>query len=140
VKWTPLAEWVGRGAGQEVVLMRLADPSPLADGGADKLQAAATRYLGRHYDTLFQWTDDRIYCSELVYKAYQAALGLQIGAVQRMGSFDLASPAVRKLIEARTQGRIDEHEPVVAPSSLLTDPDLVVVYSSDPTLRAPQGP
>ncbi len=97
VKWTPLADWVGRGVGADVVLMRRADTAPLEDGGADKLQAAATRYLGRHYDTLFQWTDDRIYCSEVVYKAYQASLGLQIGAVQRMGSFDLAAPSVRAL-------------------------------------------
>lgn len=44
-----------------------------------------------------------------------------------MGTFDLTSPEVRKLIVARANGKIDPDEPVVAPSSLLSDADLVVV-------------
>jgi hypothetical protein len=38
-----------------------------------------------------------------------------------MGSFDLSSLEVRRLIQARAAGRIDLEEPVVAPSSLLSD-------------------
>ncbi len=119
--------------------MRLADTVPLADGGAYKLQAAATRGLGRRDDALFQWTDDRICRSALVYKAYQTSLGLQIGAVQRMGAFDPAAPSVRARIEARAKGRVDEHEAVVAPSSRLTHPHLVVRTAGVTARRTARG-
>jgi hypothetical protein len=134
VRWTPLAAWVSRGEGGAVVVLRLVDGARLASGGADRLKAEAERYLGRAYDGLFAWSDDRIYCSELVFKAYRDALGVEVGHIQPMGSFDLTSPAVRELIHARAAGRVDLNEPVVAPSSLLGDADLRVVFSDDPSI------
>lgn len=137
VKWTPLASWVARGEGGHVVVMRLRDPSPLGDGGAKAVREAAEAFVGRHYDLLFQWSDDRIYCSELVYKAYKSALGLDVGELSAMGTFDLTSAEVQALIQARTSGHVDESEPVVAPASLLVDNDLMVIYSTDPAFSGP---
>src|SRR5262245_46335129 len=68
VKMTPLTEWVARGAAKRYVVKRLADPSVLRQGGASRLRAAANRYLGKPYDFYFEWSNDRIYCSELVWK------------------------------------------------------------------------
>ena len=59
---------------------------------------------------------------------------MEVGQVQPMGSFDPTSPAVRELIQARTAGKVDVNEPVVAPSSLLGDEDVRVVFSDDPAI------
>lgn len=134
VRWTPLAEWASRGEDGAVVALRLVDDARLASGGALRLRAEAERYLGRPYDGLFAWSDERIYCSELVFKAYRDALGVEVGRIQPMGSFDLTSPAVRALIQARAAGKVDLNEPVVAPSGLLGDEDVRVVFSDDPAI------
>jgi hypothetical protein len=136
VRWTPLEDWVRRGRDGTVVVLRLADVGPIAGAGAARLRSAGERFLGRPYDALFEWSDEKIYCSELVFKAYREAVGLEIGELRPMGAFDLSSPEVRRLIQARAAGRINLEEPVVAPSSLLTDDDLVIVYSDDPEVRA----
>jgi hypothetical protein len=134
VRWTALDAWVKRGEARHVVVLRLRDPSLLGDHGALAVRTAAEAYLGRPYDLLFQWSDDRIYCSELVYKAYKSAVGVEVGELTTLGAFDLSSPEVQSLIRARIKGRVDESEPVVAPSSLLVDSDLTVVYTNDPDL------
>jgi hypothetical protein len=134
VRWTALDAWVKRGRDGTVVVMRLADPAPLAGGGEDRLRSVGERFLGRSYDGLFEWSDEKIYCSELVFKAYREAIGVELGQLRPMGSFDLTSPEVRQLIQARTAGRVNLEEPVVAPSSLLRDEDLVVVFSNDPEI------
>lgn len=136
VRWTPLAAWVDRGRDDVVVALRLRDPTPLENGGAAALRAAAEGYLGRHYDLLFGWGDDRLYCSELTYKAYDAALGVQVGERAPVTSFDLAAPEVQALVQARTAGKLDLTERMVAPASLLADADLVVVWSNDPAWPA----
>src|SRR5690606_29178807 len=135
VKWTPLDRWVARGRDEHVVVLRLRDPSRLQDGGAERLRASGERFLGRHYDTLFQWSDERIYCSELVTKAYTDALGVTIGELATFGDFDLSAPEVQALIQARTAGRLDAKEVVVSPASYLADDDLAVVFSTDPAIR-----
>lgn len=135
VRWTLLSDWVKRDRDGKVVVLRLADPAPLAGEGAGRLRSAAERFLGRSYDGLFAWSDEKIYCSELVFKAYREALGVELGELRPMGSFDLASPEVQQLIQARASGRVNLQELVVAPSSLLSDPELRVVFSDDPEVR-----
>lgn len=136
VRWTALEDWLARGRDGKVVVLRLADPTRLAGGGGERLRSAGERFLGRPYDGLFEWSDEKIYCSELVFKAYREAAGVELGELRPMGSFDLTSLEVRRLIEARAAGKIDLDEPVVAPHSLLADDDLVVVYSDDPEVRS----
>lgn len=124
VRWTPLDAWVRRGIDGDVVALRYDEPFD-----AQRLQKAAEAWLDRPYDLLFQWSDDTIYCSELVWKAYHEQ-GIDLGTLAPMDSFDLSSPEVKALIEARTKGSVDLQEPVVAPSSFLQDEDLKVVFGT----------
>jgi hypothetical protein len=87
VKATPLARWVARGEGGRVAVKRLRDADRvLTPATVAGLRREAERFLGRHYDLAFGWSDDRVYCSELVWKAYQRALGRKLGALERMAS------------------------------------------------------
>jgi hypothetical protein len=42
------------------------------------VHALARRWLGKHYDAAFRWTDDRLYCSELAWKLYDRAIGVRV--------------------------------------------------------------
>ena len=71
---------------------------------------------GRRYDLFFEWSDSRIYCSELVWKAYDRALGIQIGKMQKIRELNLADAAVRAKLRERYGERVPLDEPVISPA------------------------
>lgn len=125
VKYTPLAAWLGRGKGGHYVVKRLKSPLDAAAGA--RLQADAARYLGKPYDLTFEWSDKRIYCSELVWKLYKSAAGIELAPLARLGSFDLSHPAVRAKLRERYGDRVPMDEPVIAPVAIFDSPLLVQV-------------
>jgi hypothetical protein len=46
------------------------------------------QYLGRPYDSKYEMDDEKIYCSELVYKAYLSATGEPLVPTQRLGDLN----------------------------------------------------
>lgn len=132
VKWTPLASWEARSRGGNVVVVR--HSPPLSNAQARSLRAEAETYLGRPYDVLFQWSDEQIYCSELVYKAYKNALGMEAGTLVPLRSQELDHPAVQALIARRGAQHLDVDELIVTPVSLLSTPSFQVVASTDPSI------
>lgn len=103
VGYTPLAAWAARGVGGEVVVKRLRDAQTvLTPAAMEKLQQQGQALVGRPYDLTFAWSDDRIYCSELVWKVYQRALGVTIGERQRIKDFKLDDRAVRQKCRSDT--------------------------------------
>ena len=129
VKYTPLRKWVQQGAGGHCVVKRLSNAGRyLAGDGIDKLKAAGESYIGRPYDFLFSWSDERIYCSELVWKMYEAAFGIEIGALQTFSDFDLSDPAVVKVIKERFPNGIPEDEVLISPAGIFNSELLTTVY------------
>jgi len=53
------------------------------------------KFKGKNYDIYFEWTDDKIYCSELVWKIYKEALDIEIGELQELREFDLSNDIVK---------------------------------------------
>ena len=125
VKYTPLAQWQARGEGGHYVVKRL--KAPLPDDAGARLEREAGRYLGKPYDLTFEWSDKRIYCSELVWKLYRDALGIELAPLARLDSFDLSHPAVRAKLKERYGARVPLAEPVIAPSALFAAPLLEAV-------------
>ncbi len=119
VQYTPLDRWIKRGTGSHFVVKRLRDADSLLTPKAlEKLRSAAGNFAGRPYDLTFGWSDDRIYCSELVWKAYDRALGLQLGRLQKVRDFDLSDPAVRSKMRERYGNAIPLDEPVISPVAM----------------------
>lgn len=77
----------------------------------------------------FEWTDDRIYCSELVFKLYRDALGIEIGRRQKLREFDLADPVVAAKMRERYGGHVPSNEPVISPGAMYDSPLLETVES-----------
>jgi hypothetical protein len=135
VKRTPLSEWIERGEGGRYVVKRLREP--LGDDELLRLKKAGQRFEGKPYDPYFQWSDDRIYCSELVWKIYKSALDVELGQLQRFGEFDLSDEQCSAILKKRfpdgictddSQLRcIDPLEPVVTPTAVFESGKLVTV-------------
>jgi Permuted papain-like amidase enzyme, YaeF/YiiX, C92 family len=128
VRFTPLDQWIARGAGHHFVIKRLRNAEKVLDSaGIAKLRAAALRFEGRPYDLTFEWSDERMYCSELVWKAYDRGLGIQVGALQEIRDFNLSDPAVRAKMHERYGDNIPLREPVISPVSMFRSTLLVTV-------------
>lgn len=125
VKYTPLDRWLRRGKAGHYVVKRL--KSPISVDGVAKLTLEAQRYIGKPYDLTFEWSDNRMYCSELVWKLYKSALGIELSPLSRLGSFDLTSPVVKAKLKERYGQHIPMDEPVIAPSALLDSSLLITV-------------
>lgn len=69
VKYTPLSSWIASGKKGHYVLKRLKNAHLILNQAAiSKLKNEAKYFVNRKYDLTFEWSDKRIYCSELVYK------------------------------------------------------------------------
>ncbi|MBD5356998.1 MAG: hypothetical protein HDR88_08365 [Bacteroides sp.] len=72
-----------------------------------------SKYLGKSYDTSFRWTDDRMYCSKLVYKIYLDN-GIKLCNLRKVKDYNVKS--YKDYLKKR---KILLEETVVAPSDLL---------------------
>jgi uncharacterized protein YycO len=131
VKYTPIVEWITRGKASAFEVKRLADNSLLSDSIKLVLRAKAEQYLGKSYDLTFEWTDEKIYCSELIWKAYHEATGLSVGKLQKLSDFDLSSDDVREIMVKRYGRDIPLNEIVIAPDAVYSSGLLKMVVQFD---------
>lgn len=123
VRLTPLSEWVRRGRDGRYVVKRLKDSGYLSGrDNVERLERAALRFRGRPYDPYFEWSDRRIYCSELVWKAYQRGLGLRLGEPDALSTFDLSSDVVKRKLRERFGDKVPLREPVISPAAIFDSP------------------
>jgi hypothetical protein len=128
VQFTSLDRWIARGTGGRFVVKRLRDASTaLTPATIGKLRRAARKFEGHAYDLAFDWSDSRIYCSELVWKAYDRALGIQIGSLQRVRDFNLSDPVVQAKMRERYGTDIPLNAPVISPVAMFKSERLVTV-------------
>jgi Permuted papain-like amidase enzyme, YaeF/YiiX, C92 family len=128
VRLTPLADWVARGQGSHFVTKRLRDAATvLTPAALARLKAAGQPMLGHSYDLYFGWADDRIYCSELIWKVYERGLGRRLGQLQHLRDFDLSHPAVLAKLRERYGNNLPLGETVISPVSIFNSPELVPV-------------
>lgn len=116
VRYTPLHQWIARGEGGVCLVKRLR--RPLDAGELTRLRRAARTFEGRSYDLTFEWSDRRLYCSELVWKLYKQAAHVELGSLQRLRDFRLEDPAVQAKLKERYGSRIPLDEPVISPSAM----------------------
>ncbi len=126
--FTPLKEWRARGESKKYIVMRLKTfPDDLTSKITKAVEYAKT-LQGKSYDSLFLWSDDEIYCSELVWKVYYYGLGIKLCELKRFADYDLSSSEVARIIQERYKGNFPEDELVVAPSDIYNSPLLKRIY------------
>ena len=128
VKFTPLGDWIRRGKDGMFKIKRLKHPEAFEASVKDgRFDLACLKYMGKGYDWLFGWGDDKIYCSELVWKVFKDATGQEICPLKRIGDTDMRSPVVKALMKERYGDKIPVDEPTVSPADLFKSPFLTTV-------------
>lgn len=85
------------------------------------------------YDIFFEFSDERIYCSELVYKVMKNVTGHPIGQLQKVGDLKLDGPYVKRLIEERLTAigkELNLEEPIITPHAQTIDPNMTLIAES----------
>lgn len=119
VKKTPLKEFHKPDSEETYAVRRLKNADEvLTKDTLEKLHKALQKNEGKDYDSLFGWGNDKMYCSELVWKAYYESTKLKIGKIQMVGDFDLKDPLVAKLVEARYGKDVPVTEPTITPGAV----------------------
>jgi hypothetical protein len=131
VKLTPLRTWIERGEREHFVAKRLRDAdSRLTPETLQKMRAAGEQLAGKDYDLYFEWSDDRIYCSELVWKVFERGAGIRLGQQQTIAAFDLSHPAVQAKVKERYGDRVPLDEVVASPVAIFEAAALMTVYEN----------
>ncbi len=130
VKSTPLAKWIDRGENNHYVIKRYKKAMELLTPEVkSNMKTEAKKFIGKNYDLTFEWSDDRIYCSELVYKIYNRGAGISIGTLQELQDFDLSHPIVLQKLKERYGNKIPLHETVISPGAIFNDTSLIEVLN-----------
>jgi hypothetical protein len=133
VKKTPLQQWIDQGHGQYYVVRRLKNaPTVLTPEIIGKMKKDFLQYEGKNYDLYFGWSDDRIYCSELVWKLYKNTTQLEVGEKQLLKEFDLSHPLVKMKLKERYKDAIPYEEPVISPAAIYQSPLFETVADTYP--------
>lgn len=131
VKRTLLDQWIARGQGGKYVIKRLKNADQvLISATLTKMRQVGDKLNGKNYDLAFEWSDDKIYCSELIWKIYQRATGIEIGKLQKLRDFDLTNKLVAKKMKERYWNKIPMDETVISPAAIF-DSDLLTTVKSN---------
>ena len=132
VKLTPLDKWIARGKDGKFVIKRLKNADKvLSPSTIEKMKEVGDQFKGKNYDLTFEWSDEKIYCSELIWKIYQRATGLEIGKLQKLKDFDLTDKAVQAKMKERYGDKIPMDETVISPVAIYDSELLMSVKSNE---------
>lgn len=128
---TSLTDWIARGKNKHYVIKRLKEADKvLSKEVLAKMKGIGEGFLGKNYDATFEWSDNRIYCSELIWKIYQRGAGIEVGKLEKLKDFDLSSAEVKSKLKERYGNQIPLEETVISPASIFNSELLTTVASN----------
>jgi len=128
VKLTPLTEWINRGENGHYVIKRLENGDQvLTSSTLTKIKQIGEQFKGKPYDIYFEWSDDKIYCSELVWKIYKQAADIEIGQLEKLSDFDLTDDVVKAKMKERYGDNIPMDEKVISPAEMFNSDKLITI-------------
>jgi hypothetical protein len=129
VKSTPIAPWLKKQEGKHFVVKRLKNAeSVLTAQSLSGLDSLASTFEGRPYDSWYNWSDEKLYCSELVWKLYHRIVGIDLCSLRKLKDYDLTPPEVQKKLKERFPEGAPLEETVVSPQDLFESTSLTSVY------------
>lgn len=132
VTLTPLNKWIARGMDGAFVIKRLKNADEvLTPAVLAKMKEVGEQFTGKNYDLTFEWSDDKIYCSELIWKVYQRATGIEIGRLEKLKDFDLTDNIVKQKMKERYGEKLPMQETVISPGSIFNSELLITVKSNE---------
>jgi uncharacterized protein YycO len=126
-----LKEWIARGKDQHFVIKRhiFAD-SLLTAEKIKEMKKIGFSFLDKNYDLTFEWSDNKMYCSELIWKIYKRALNIEIGQLQKLEDLNLNDRIVKEKLKERYGNNIPYEETIISPESIFSCKDLKTVIGN----------
>ena len=121
---TPLKEFIFRGRDRGFAVYRF--ESDHQEFIPATLEHAKT-YFGRPYDTRYRMDDERIYCTELIYKAYRESSGQELGELVRLG--DLNWRPFEDTIEHFESGPVPLDREMITPKGMAEAHQLELAFA-----------
>ncbi|MBK9761350.1 MAG: hypothetical protein IPO90_15615 [Flavobacteriales bacterium] len=81
--------------------------------------------------------EERIYCSELVWKIYQRGAQLEVGKLERFGDMDFSGSEAKRILKDRFGTRFPAKQVVITPVSIFRSP---LLYTADSIATPPAIP
>ena len=123
VEITPWAEFVLRGEQEAFTVYRCAQ---LTEEQRQDFVTAARSYLGRPYDIHYAFDNREIYCSELIYLAWQQTCDGELAAPETLGSLNWEPHEA--FIRTIERGGLPLEREMITPVALTRSPQLEQVY------------
>jgi len=121
VKETPLFSWIRQGRSSGLAVYRLAHERERIPAMISEARAM----IGRPYDIHYALDDGAIYCSELIWKAWNRAGGTPLGSLTTLGALDWRPhEAVIRRIE---NGGLPLERLMITPVEVTRDPRLTEI-------------
>lgn len=131
VRRIPLKQWIAQGNDGHYVVKRLKNATTvLTPDAVKKMKQTAQNFTGKDYDLAFGWSDENIYCSELVWKVYERGANIEVSKPQKLKEFDLTHPIVKAKLKERYGNNIPLDETVVSPAAIFNSELLTTVESN----------
>lgn len=128
VKLTNLNDWINRGENRHYVIKRLVSSDKiLTQETLTKMKQVGEKFKGKNYDLYFEWSDDKIYCSELVWKIYKEGADIEIGELEKLSDFDLQNRIVQQKMRERYGENIPMDEKVISPAEMFNSDKLKII-------------
>jgi hypothetical protein len=123
VKETKLERWLAQGRAGKFAAYRF---DPEYTDKIPQMIAAARRRLGKPYDLRYELDDRALYCSELVYKAFQEATGEPCGRLVKLG--ELNWQPYERVIRYLDGGGLPLEREMITPRDLAEAEQLTPVF------------
>ena len=126
---TPLAKWITQARDRHYDVFRLEAEH---ERNIPAFIKAARKYMGRPYDIRYRMDDEKIYCSELIFKGYRDATGESLGKLVKFGDLKWVrhTPVILAI-----EGSIPLNRIMITPRHLSEAKQLEKVFSSKEKIR-----
>lgn len=130
VKLTPIDLWIKRGKDKYYVVKRLKTNISINKSAILKMKKIGQSFIGKHYDLSFDWSDNKMYCSELIWKIYKNGASIELGKLQQLKDFDLKNSLVQQKLKERYGKKIPYNETVISPEAIFNSDKLETIFTS----------
>ncbi len=102
VRFTPIKKFIKNGVNSHFAIKRLKNANQILTKEAlINMGKIGAKYYNKNYDLCFEWTDEYIYCSELVWKIYKEGVNIELGSPTPLKNYDLSYGPAQKIIKKR---------------------------------------
>ena len=119
VRYVEIEQWISNGEHGKYAQKRLkGNDSLLSNEVRQKMHSIGDDWAGKNYDLNFDWDDKELYCSELVWKLYKNAAGIEVGHLKKFKDYDFSNALVKRMLKKRYGNHIPMDETIIAPEDI----------------------